>query len=129
MLAKKIQPEIVNSIATNPYFENQKKINDENLLLQDEIYSKQLAEIDSLQALYKNVMLKTADNPVTGTSINLADEKDTQVKEIELINQRDVLKSKIVSLNNERANKANIINIISDFPNRGVQVKGIFKSY
>ena len=40
-VAKKAQPAIINSISVNEYFKLQKKINDENLDLQEEIYKKQ----------------------------------------------------------------------------------------
>jgi hypothetical protein len=35
----------------------------------------------------------------------------------------------LVRLNQERANKSSILNVISDFPRRGVEVKGILNSY
>ena len=129
MLAKKIQKTILNSIANNEYFKVQKQINDENLYLQDTIYRKQLREIDSLQKLYKQVMLETAKNPNLGTNINMADKESSQNKELELIKQIDVLKKNLVVLNQERANKSNILNVISDFPDRGVKVKGLFNRY
>lgn len=129
MLAKKIQQTIINSIANNEYFKVQKQINDENLYLQDTIYRKQLREIDSLQKLYKQVMLETAKNPNLGTNINMADKESSQNKELELIRQIDVLKKNLVALNQERANKSNILNVISDFPNQGVELKGIFNRY
>lgn len=129
MIAKKIQQTIINSIANNEYFKVQKQINDENLYLQDTIYRKQLREIDSLQKLYKQVMLETAKNPNLGTNINMADKESSQNKELELIKQIDVLKKNLVVLNQERANKSNILNVISDFPDQGVELKGLFNKY
>ncbi|MBA4745323.1 MAG: hypothetical protein H2058_08695 [Muricauda sp.] len=128
-VAKKAQPAIINSISVNQYFKLQKRINDENLDLQEEIYKKQLAEIDSLQSLYKIVMVKEADKPMQGTNINLAESSDSQGRELELVQEKDVLKEKLVALNKERANKSTIINVISDFPTRGVELKGIWNSY
>ena len=40
----------------------------------------------------------------------------------------DELKSSLVKLNEERANKSSILNVISDFPRKGVKEKGILKS-
>ncbi|NDV14605.1 hypothetical protein GO009_01085 [Muricauda sp. TY007] len=128
-VAKKAQPAIINSIAVNQYFKLQKRINDENLDLQEEIYKNQLAEIDSLQSLYKTVMVKEADKPMQGTNINLAESSESQGRELELVQEKDVLKEKLVALNKERANKSTIINVISDFPTRGVELKGIWNSY
>jgi len=128
-VAKKVQPAIVSSIATNEYFKLQKRINDENLMLQEEIYNQQLSEIDSLQQLYKRVLEKEAEKPMQGTNISLAENGESQNKELALVQERDVLKSRLVSLNRERANKSSILNVISDFPARGVKQKGFWQNY
>jgi hypothetical protein len=128
-VAKKMQPAIINSISVNGYFKLQKRIKDENLNLQDSIYRQQLIEIDSLQSLYRTVLVKEAEKPMQGTSINMADNGQSQSRELALVQERDVLKEKLVELNEERANKSSIVNVISDFPTRGVEQKGILKSY
>jgi hypothetical protein len=128
-VAKKVQSAIVKSISANEYFQLQKKINDENLDLQEKIYNQQLIEIDSLQQLYKRVLVKEADKPMQGTSINLAENGQSQNKELALVQEREILKNRLVLLNKERANKSSILNIISDFPARGVKVKGVFNNY
>ena len=128
-VAKKVQPAIVESISANEYFKLQKRINDENLDLQERIYNQQLGEIDSLQQLYKRVLEKEAEKPMQGTNINLAENGESQNKELALVQERDVLKNQLVLLNRDRANKSSILNVISDFPARGVIVKGFWKSY
>ncbi|WP_437396060.1 hypothetical protein [Flagellimonas lutimaris] len=128
-VAKKAQPAIINSISVNEYFKLQKRINDENVALQDTIYRNQLAEIDSLQSLYRTVLVKEADKPMQGTNINLAEGGESKGRELALVQEKDILKEKLVELNEERANKSTIINVISDFPTRGVEVKGIWNSY
>jgi hypothetical protein len=128
-VAKKMQPAIINSISVNDYFKLQKKINDENLKLQEEIYRQQLIEIDSLQSLYRTVLVKEADKPMQGTNISLAEGGESKNRELALVQEKDVLKEKLVELNEERANKSTIINVISDFPTRGVEMKGIWNSY
>ena len=128
-VAKKIQPSIINSISRNEYFNFQKDINDINIKLQDSLYRKQITEIDSLQALYKKVMLKEADRPMEGTSISLGQNGGKENKELSLINKMDELKRRLVELNEERANKSSILNVISDFPRKGVKTKGFLNSY
>ncbi|MEC7263632.1 MAG: hypothetical protein VXW38_07815 [Bacteroidota bacterium] len=128
-VAKKTQPAILGSISVNGYFRLQKRINDENLALQDSIYRQQLVEIDSLQSLYRTVLVKEAEKPMQGTSINMAENGESQNRELALVQERDVLKQRLVELNKERANKSTIVNVISDFPTRGVEQKGILKSY
>ena len=128
-IAKKIQSTIINSISRNTYFQLQQSINDKNLDLQDSIYKKQLVEIDSLQQLYKRVMEKEAENPLQGTNINLGDNTTDENKELALINQVDKFKQSLVVLNQERANKSSILNVISAFPRKGVEAGGVWNHY
>src|SRR5690606_32070251 len=128
-IAKKIQPVIINSISGNDYFNLQKYISDVNIKLQDSLYKKQIMEIDSLQILYKKVMLAEAEKPMQGTSINLGENGSKDNKELALVNKIAELKTNLVELNQERANKSSIINVISDFPNKGVKQKGLLNSY
>ncbi|NJB71492.1 hypothetical protein GGR42_001954 [Saonia flava] len=128
-VAKKIQSSIINSISRNEYFQLQQSINDKNISLQDSLYKKQLVEIDSLQGLYKRVMEKEAEKPAQGTNISLGESGNQDNRELALINQMDKLKQSLVLLNEERANKSSILNVISDFPRRGVELKGIWNSY
>lgn len=127
-VAKKTQNAIVNSIKVNSYFKLQKDVSDQNIAIQDSVFRKQLIEIDSLQDLYKKVMLAVAQNPGSGTNINLADEKQSSAKELQLIAERTLLHEELVKLYEDKASKSSIINVISDFPKRGVEVKGFFES-
>lgn len=128
-IAKKIQPTLINSISNNPYFRLQQNINDKNLDLQDSIYLRQLGEIDSIQLLYKKVMLLEAENPLQGTSINLSDNGAEENKELALLNKIDQVKTGLVGINQERANKSSILNVISAFPRNGVEAKGVWDNY
>jgi hypothetical protein len=128
-VAKKIQSSIIKSISRNEYFQLQQSINDQNISLQDSLYKKQLMEVDSLQQLYKRVMVKEAEKPQQGTNISMGENGAQENKELALINQVDKLKQSLVILNEERANKSSILNVISAFPRRGVEVKGILNSY
>lgn len=128
-VAKKIQPALISSISNNSYFNLQKQISDTNLQLRDSLYNKQIAEIDSLQLLYKRVMLKEAERGIQGTNINLGERGSQDNKELSLINKMEDLKKGLVSLNEERGNKSSILNVISEFPRKGVREKGILNSY
>ena len=128
-VAKRIQPSIINSISRNDYFKLQKSISEMNISLQDSLYKKQIREIDSLQALYKKVMLKEAEKDMNGTNINMAEEGSKDFKELALINKMNQLQTSLVELNEERGNKESILNVISEFPVKGVRLKGILNSY
>ena len=128
-IAKKIQPAIISSISNNSYFNLQKNISDSNIKLQDSLYNKQITEIDSLQALYKRVMLKEAERALQGTNISLGEKGEQNNRELALLNKMDDLQLGLVELNKERGNKSSILNVISDFPRKGVRDKGILNSY
>src|SRR5690606_25344967 len=66
-VASKTQRAIVSSIGNNSYFKLQKQVSDDNIRMQDSIYKRQLGQVDSLQKLYRDVMIKTAENPMQGT--------------------------------------------------------------
>ncbi|WP_224488197.1 hypothetical protein [Robertkochia flava] len=128
-VARKTQPAILNSIIRNNYFSLQKNIAQKNIDVQDSIIQRQLVEIDSLQGLYKRVMEKEAEKPMQGTSISLGENGQQENKELALIRQIDELKESLVALNMERANKSDIVNVISEFPRRGVELKGFINSF
>jgi hypothetical protein len=127
-VAKKLQSPIVSSIETNSYFKLQKRINDENLKLNDSLYREQLAEIKNLQAFYKEIKLKEADKEQSSTSISMGDAKEQQSEELLLIQQEEAIKNSLVAVNKEKANKEKTVNVISDFPSKGVEVSDWFRS-
>lgn len=128
-VARKTQPAILNSIVRNSYFSLQKNIAQKNLDVQDSIINRQLVEIDSLQRLYKRVMEMEAQNPIQGTNISLGENGQQENRELALIKQIDELKESLVELNEERANLSDIVNVISEFPRRGVELKGFANSF
>ncbi len=121
-IAKKCQKAIVTSIENNEYFTLQKRINDHNIALKDSIIAKQQEEINQLQEFYKKIKIIEAQKSGAGTNINLAESQQDQISGIELLNQARKLKDEKIELNNEKANTKNTINIISEFPNKGVLV-------
>ena len=129
-IARKTQSAIIESVASNDYFKLQKSTSDANIKLQGKIYKEQLAEIDSLQQFYRELMIKEVEKNVSGTNIDLSSsDVATQSKELALLKERDSVKIKLVELNSERADKSAIVNVISDFPDRGVKMKGFWNSY
>lgn len=129
LVAKRAQDAIIQSVSGNQYFKLQKQINDENIQLQEEIYKKQLTEIDSLLAFYQEVVLKQAENPSQGMQINFSDAQLESNRELSLLKERNEVKEMLVRLNLEKANKGSILNIISDFPSQGVREKGLLKEF
>ena len=126
-VAKNSQRAIIRSIETNDYFKLQKRINDLNLSVQDSILMSQIAEVDSLQHFIKRIKVLEANKAESSTSINLGETKGEENLEIQLLNQSTRLKSEIVNLNKEKARTQNTVNIISEFPQKGVKVNDFFR--
>ncbi len=127
-IAKKCQTSIIESINNNSYFKQQKAINIDNLRLEDSIIKIQLKEIKSLQEFNKEIKRLEANKSSSSTEINLADSKsNSENVEIDLLDRIDELKESLVELNKEKADTKNTINVISDFPSRGVRVSVIYE--
>jgi hypothetical protein len=127
-LPSRVQNTIISSISTNSYFQTQKQASDKNLHLQDQLYNKQLIEIDSLIRFTQKVTLLQAENPMQGTNISMA-EGSSNYRELELIKEREAIKERIIRLNIEKANKETILNVISNFPAQGAEQKGFWDRY
>ncbi|AXT51982.1 hypothetical protein D1818_14425 [Aquimarina sp. BL5] len=124
-VAKKCQKAIVRSIENNDYFKTQKKTNELNLRISDSVIRKQLIDVDSLTSFYQSLKLLELKRPEnsSGTSINLSSEnQNLDRSEIALLNEAKILNTEIIKLNQEKADSENIINVISDFPNKGALV-------
>ncbi|WP_299244473.1 hypothetical protein [uncultured Aquimarina sp.] len=128
-VAKKCQNAIVRSIENNNYFNIQKKTNELNLKISDSVTRKQLVEVDSLRVFYQKLKLIEIKKPESsgGTSINLSSEnQNLDRSEIALLNEAKILNTEIVKLNQQKADSENIINVISDFPDKGALVNDFF---
>ncbi len=125
-IAKQCQEIIVTSINNNPYFKSQKKANDDNMAVRDTMIKEQLKEIKKLQEFYKEIKILDAKKVSGTTNINLADNKEERVSEFELFKQIEKLKDEKVQLNIDKVNRENIINIISEFPDKGILIDNLW---
>ncbi|SEK78090.1 hypothetical protein SAMN04487910_1101 [Aquimarina amphilecti] len=128
-VAKKCQNAIVRSIENNNYFNIQKRTNELNLRISDSVAKKQLVEVDSLRSFYQKLKLLEIKKPESSgsTSINLSsDNQNLDRSEIALLNEAKILNAEIIRLNQKKADSENIINVISDFPNKGALVNDFF---
>ncbi|MGY8908524.1 MAG: hypothetical protein ACKVIG_01480 [Flavobacteriales bacterium] len=125
---RKLDDVIISSIVNNKYFNRLKQLTNENLNRTDSLYRENLTQIDSLRRVYMNVMLEEAKKQTTGTSINLGGEKRT-TKELELFETNRQINGDLKRIAEEKSNKYEVINVISNFQPVGYEVKGIIKSY
>ncbi|WP_459210252.1 hypothetical protein [Aquimarina rhabdastrellae] len=127
-IAKKCQTSIIESINNNSYFKQQKAVNIDNLKIEDSIIKYQLKEIKSLQEFNKEIKKLQASKEAATTEINLAESKlNPENIEMDLLKRIDELKEDLVELNKEIIDTKNTINVISDFPSRGVRVSVIYE--
>ena len=125
---EKLSVPIINSVESNPYFKNQKKINDQNLLQNENVLIKSLSEVDTLRNIYNEVLITEAKKSETGTNITLA-QGAKKTNELELFNESLELNKDLISNNKAKAETTDILNVVSTFSKVGVKERGILKKY
>lgn len=126
LIFSKLGSPIVNSIENNPYYKNLKKINDQNLVQNEEVLVKSLSEMDTLRKIYNEVLLTEANKTETGTSITLA-QGVKKTEEVELFNESLKLNQELIQNNRERAKSTEILNVVSTFNRIGVKERSFIK--
>lgn len=125
---EKLSSPIINSVESNPYFKNQKKINDQNLLQNEMVLIKSLKEVDTLREIYNEVLITEAKKSETGTSITLA-QGAKKTNELELFNESLELNKDLINNNKAKAETTDILNVVSTFSKVGVKERNILKKY
>jgi len=125
---EKLSIPIINSVANNPYFRNQKKINDQNLLQNEKVLVKSLQEVDTLRKIYNEVLITEARKAEMGTNITLA-QGAKKTDEIELFTQSLELNEELIDNNKTKAETTEILNVVSTFSKVGEKERGLFKKY
>ncbi|WOC39237.1 hypothetical protein [Polaribacter sp. HL-MS24] len=115
---------IISSVVENAYFRNLKILTNENLNRTDSIYRQNLAQVDSLRSVYMQVMLAEAKKESNGTNIDLGGSKST-TKEIELFESSKEINEELGKTLNEKSEKYEVINVISNFQPIGNKIEGI----
>ena len=125
---EKLSTPIVNSVENNPYFKNQKKINDQNLLQNENVLLKSLREVDTLRNIYNEVLITEAQKTEMGTSITMV-QGAKKTNELELFNESLELNKELISNNTAKAETTDILNVVSTFSKVGVKETSILKKY
>lgn len=124
----KLDDVIISSVVENKYFKRVKKLTNENLNRTDSLYRQNLSQIDSLRRVYMRVMIEEAKKQTSGTSIDLGGEKKT-TKELELFETNRKINSSLKNIADEKSEKYDVINVLSNFQPIGYEIKGITKNY
>ena len=119
---------IISSVIENEYFNRLKKLTNENLNRTDSLLRKNLAQTDSLHSLYKRVLLEKAKKQNAATSIDLGG-KSTSTKELELFRTNRTINENLKEIIENKSDKSEIINVVSNFQRVGYKIKEIQKNY
>jgi hypothetical protein len=123
----KLDEVIISSVVNNKYFKRVKELTNENLNRTDSIYRQNLAQLDSLRKVYMQVMIEEAKKQTTGTTIDLGGEKRT-TKELELFESNRKINSRLEEIAEDKSEKYEVINVISNFQPIGSEIKGVTKN-
>ena len=115
---------IISSVVENAYYKTLKVLTNENLNRTDSIYRQNLSQVDSLRRVYMQVMLTEAKKESNGTNIDLGGSKRT-TKEIELFESSKEINEELGKTLEEKSEKYEVINIISNFQPIGNKIEGI----
>jgi hypothetical protein len=118
---------ILSSIVENDFFDKLKTLTNENLNRTDLLLRKNLVQLDSLNKVYMRVMLAEANKESNGTNIDLGGEKRT-TKELEIFETNRRINNDLKKITEDKSEKTEVINVISNFQPVGYQVKEIPKN-
>ncbi len=120
----KLDDVIIGSVIENKYFNKLKELTNENLNRTDALLRKNLSQADSLHNIYKRVLLEEAKVANQGTNIDLGStQKDN--KELELFATALEINKELKSVSEEKTEKSEIINVISNFQTIGHRIQGV----
>jgi hypothetical protein len=118
---------IISSIVENEFLDKLKTLTNENLNRTDLLLRKNLVQLDSLNKVYMKVMLDEAKKESNGTNIDLGGEKRT-TKELEIFETNRRINNDLKKITEDKSEKTEVINVISNFQPVGYQVKDIPKN-
>lgn len=125
---KKLGDVIISSVVENKYYNRIKELTNENLNRTDSIYRQNITQLDSLRKVYMQVMIEEAKKQSNGTNIDLGGEKRT-TKELELFESSRKINYDLKKIAEDKAQKYEVINVISNFQPIGYEIKGVTKNY
>ena len=125
---KKIGDVIISSIVDNRYFSRSKELLNEDLNRTDSLYRQNLTQIDSIRKVYMEVMIEEAKKQSNGTNIDLGGQKST-TKEIELFEANRRINKDLKEITEDKSEKYEVINVLSNFQPVGYEIKGVTKNY
>ncbi|MFK5889563.1 MAG: hypothetical protein QM486_02395 [Flavobacteriaceae bacterium] len=125
---KKLESTIIDNLSKNNYFKSQKKTFDNNIAFEKRELTTQLAQIDSLRNLYKQVLLKEAEKKTPATQIDLSSKSNKKANELELFKIQKEINTRLEEINTVKVEEGEIINKVSGFSSVGTKVSIISRA-
>ncbi len=124
----KLDEVIISSIVDNNFFNKVKKLTNENLNRTDSLLRQNLTQIDSLRRVYMTVLIEESKKQNSGTNIDLGGTKQP-TKELELFETNRIINKDLKDIVEDKSEKSEVLNVISNFQPTGYEIKGIDKNY
>lgn len=119
---------ILASVTKNKHFNKVKNLTNENLNRTDSLLRKNLVQTDSLLGIYQKVMIERAKKENASTSIDLGN-KNSESNELEVFKTKRTINNDLKEISEEKSEKSEVINVISNLQPVGYEVKGLTKNY
>ena len=118
---KNVFSKIISNIESTEFFKNEQKKDLKELNRRENIIQESLKDSDTLQKVYQEVLLKSAEKVAGGaTSITFEGAEDqSATKEFELYNSDLLLRRELVEIERKKENKEFIIEITSSQQDKG----------
>jgi len=123
----KLGSPIINSIENNDFYKTERATSYSNLLVRKKVLESSIIELENIQKLQKNIMLKESEKEnKSGTNIYLG---DTENKKLISYKEFIELDGELAEVNKKIVQNKTIVNVITKFDDVGKVVYKWFKSY
>jgi hypothetical protein len=124
----KLDEVIISSVVNNKFFNKVKRLTNENLNRTDSLLRQNLTQVDSLRRVYMTVLIEKSKKENSGTTIDLGGTKTTN-KELELFETNRKINKDLKEITEDKSEKSEVLNVISNFQPIGYEIKGIDHNY
>jgi hypothetical protein len=118
---------IISSIIQNTYYDKVKSTSFSNLISKKNALTSSMSELDSLKALYKEVMLAESKKVNSGTNIFMSNTNESD-KEVVVFDKYMVMNDEMIRVNKQLTEENEVINIVSSFNPVGMRIRGWYRN-
>ncbi len=118
---------IISSIIQNTYYDKVKSTSFSNLISKKNALTSSMSELDSLKALYKEVMLAESKKINSGTNIFMSSTNEND-KEVVVFDKYMVMNDEMIRVNKQLTEENEVINIVSSFNPVGMRIRGWYRN-